>query len=112
MPDLGTVSGKVTLDGKPVAGAMVMFKPVASGRSSSGTTSSDGSYELQYTVDNAGAMIGEHTVSVIVEAGEEDYEGDEEGEDVEADSGLPPSATDGSIKQTVKAGANTIDIAL
>ena len=117
-PDLANVSGTVTLDGKPLANAMVEFSPDGDGRPSTGSTSSDGSYTLQYTADNSGAKIGGHTVTVSVLGADEDYAegegGDDEGGDDEdeADTGLPPGASDGSIKETVKAGSNTIDIAL
>ena len=115
----------VTLDGKPLANAMVQFSPDGQGRPSAGTTSSDGSYTLQYTADHSGAKIGEHTVTVSVVGADEDY-AEGEGEDVaddgadddgaddenDMDTGLPPAASDGSIKKTIEAGSNTIDIAL
>ena len=127
-PDLADVSGTVTLDGKPLANAMVQFSPDGKGRPSTGTTSSDGSYTLQYTADDSGAKIGGHSVTVSIVGADEDYaegEGEDgagddgtgddgEGDDGEGDEsdGLPPAASDGSIKQTVEAGSNTIDIAL
>ncbi len=123
-PDLANVSGTVTLDGKPLADAMVQFNPDGEGRPSSGTTSSDGSYTLQYTADHSGAKIGGHSVTVSLVGADEDYaegegdddtgDGDEDGDEDEddGDTGLPPAASDGSIKQTVEAGSNTIDIAL
>ncbi|MEO2025569.1 MAG: hypothetical protein ABGZ23_06760 [Fuerstiella sp.] len=125
IPALGTVTGKVTVGGQPLANAVVTFTP-ASGRPSAGTTGSDGTYKLMYNVDNAGATIGEHTV--LVSAGDDsgDYEGDgedegdedegdeDEGDEDEGDAagGLPAAASDGSIKKDVSAGANTIDIEL
>jgi hypothetical protein len=117
VPTLGTVTGKVTVDGQPLAGAMVTFSPVADGRPSSGTTGSDGTYTLQYNVDNAGATIGQHTVMVTA-GGEDagDYEGDDptvtEDEGEGDAGGLPAAAADGSLKKDVSAGANTINIEL
>lgn len=61
-PDLGLVSGSVTLDGKPLAGIDVLFQPLQ-GRSSSGTTDSQGRYELLFSPVAEGAMVGQHTVS-------------------------------------------------
>jgi len=88
IPALGTVTGKVTVGGQPLANAVVTFTP-ASGRPSAGTTGSDGTYKLMYNVDNAGATIGEHTV--LVSAGDDsgDYEGDGEDEGDEDEGELP-----------------------
>lgn len=110
-PGLGQVSGKVTLKGAPLANALVEFTPTKKGRQSSGTTNESGEYTLQYTVEAEGAVIGEHTIMVSLVDGEENYEdGDDEGEN--ADTGLPASATDGSLKHTVTEEATTYDIAL
>lgn len=63
------VSGKVTLDGAPLANAQVRFLPKASegseaGLSSSGTTDAEGRFSLT-TVDGAeGAMIATHEVRI------------------------------------------------
>ena len=50
MPELGSVTGTVTLAGKPLADAIVEFRP-AEGRPSSGKTNETGAYTLQYTSD-------------------------------------------------------------
>jgi hypothetical protein len=47
-PGLGNVSGKVTLDGQPLAGALVEFQP-SEGRGSIGSTDAQGVYKLSYT---------------------------------------------------------------
>lgn len=62
--DFGTVTGKVTLDGQPLANAQVDFTPVSGGRPSTAVTDDDGDYELKYTMKQDGAESGEHTVSV------------------------------------------------
>jgi len=62
------VTGKVTLDGSPLAGATVMLKPVAAdGKPASGTCDKDGVYSV---VDMrpeaaAGASPGEYTVGIL-----------------------------------------------
>lgn len=119
LPELAEVTGKVTLGGNPLADALVTFSPVEAGRPSAGTTSEDGTYTLQYSVDYAGAKVGEHTITVSPAGSEASYEEGAEGsggtgdeEDEQDDSGLPPAASDGSIRKTVKAGSNTIDIEL
>ena len=59
------VTGRVTLDGVPLAGARIRFQPEASGGSPSyGAADSDGNYALAYKRDQPGALIGWHTVSV------------------------------------------------
>lgn len=57
------VEGVVTLDGKPVDGVTVMFRPEV-GRPSVGKTDADGRYTLRYTSERAGAVPGKHVVSI------------------------------------------------
>lgn len=70
-PELGQVTGKVTMDGAPLANAMVVFAPV-SGRSSSGVTGADGKYELQYLHKVRGAQVGSHKVQITTYYPDED----------------------------------------
>ncbi len=63
-PELSEVSGRVQLDGNAVEGATVMFSPVDGGRPSFGTTDADGGYELEYTEDRSGAVVGKHKVEI------------------------------------------------
>ncbi|WP_166828192.1 carboxypeptidase-like regulatory domain-containing protein [Thalassoroseus pseudoceratinae] len=63
-PELGEVSGRVLLDGNAVEGASVKFSPVEGGRPSFGTTNANGDYELEYTEDRTGAVLGKHTVEI------------------------------------------------
>lgn len=58
----GRVTGKVTLDGKPLPNAAVTFMP-AEGGASSGVTDAEGNYELGH-FDGKGAVIGKHKVAV------------------------------------------------
>ncbi|RCS54054.1 carboxypeptidase regulatory-like domain-containing protein [Bremerella cremea] len=62
-PSLGKVTGKVTLDGKPLPNAIVSFVPEDGRRSSSAMTNEEGVYNLAY-IDQAGAVIGKHKVSI------------------------------------------------
>lgn len=62
-PSLGKVTGKVTLDGKPLPNAIVSFVPEDGRRSSSAMTNDQGVYTLAY-IDQAGAVIGKHKVSI------------------------------------------------
>ncbi len=74
-PELGDVSGVVTLDGQPLAGAIVVFRPTKNEfpinegrsirvRSSKGMTDTEGRYFLAYDEDVAGAVVGEHVVQI------------------------------------------------
>jgi hypothetical protein len=65
-PELAPVSGRVTLDGKPLENADVVFQPENPGSPSYGRTAADGSYELGYKQGIAGALVGKHTVSIRV----------------------------------------------
>lgn len=62
-PELGSVTGKVTLDGNPVTNGLVTFVPVGGGRPATGKTDENGQYVL-VGVDGKGALLGQHQVSV------------------------------------------------
>ena len=64
-PSLGLVSGTVTLDGKPLAGARVIFEPVEGGRASTASTDNEGRYELIYIRTDKGAKVGPHNVRIF-----------------------------------------------
>lgn len=114
MPPLGDVSGKVTLGGKPLVGAIVEYKPKASGRPSVATTEAEGYYSLQYTKEYSGAALGEYSIYVTLPDGDgEDYnDGSDDAGDDSAAGSLPAAASDGSLTFKVEAGSNTNDIAL
>jgi hypothetical protein len=65
----GTVSGRVTMDGKPLPDAVVNFQPMSEGRNSgigsSGRTDANGEYTLRLIDDTRdGAIIGKHRVMI------------------------------------------------
>jgi hypothetical protein len=66
------VSGRVTLDGQPLANAAVVFQPVAGkdrnpGPGSGGTTDADGRYTLSVVgTGSRGAVIGKHQVRITL----------------------------------------------
>lgn len=65
-PQTFPVSGKVTLDGVPVEGASVMFRPEGPGRPGTAITDSSGVYRLSsYGEPNDGAAPGVYTIAVI-----------------------------------------------
>jgi hypothetical protein len=64
------VSGKVTLNGKPLPKAHVMFSPVGkpgsieAGEGSAGTTNEKGEFTLKSSTGKNGALVGDHQVSI------------------------------------------------
>ena len=74
---IASVSGRVTLNGKPLEKATVMFTPMAApgtgsaGPASMGITDADGHYSLKTIAlsESSGAVIGKHRVR-ITNAGE------------------------------------------
>jgi len=122
-PELGTVTGTVTLDGDPLPDATVLFQP-ETGRPSVGITDSDGKYSLKY-IEAEGAKVGKHTVSITTRRGGGDV-GDDPGagvgdgtEEAEAPAGKPvpelvPDKYNirSELKVEVVAGSNTHDFKL
>jgi hypothetical protein len=64
------VSGKVTLNGRPLVGATVSFQPVApegsreAGMGSTGKTDANGEYTLKAATGQDGAWVGKHRVMI------------------------------------------------
>lgn len=122
LPELGTVSGVLTLNGIPLSDAIVNFTPTGLGRPSTAVTDPEGKFSLIYLQGIDGAIVGEHSVTVELVTTEamddlpdDPSEMSEEQKQAQARAQarqLPPSATDGSIKKEVKAGDNAIDIAI
>lgn len=111
-PDLGTVSGVVTLNGTPLPNATVTFLPDA-GRSSVGITDESGRYELKYTHDAAGAKVGPHTVSISTLSASSSSEVSGGSEVAASGEQVPPQYNvQSTLKEDVQAGANTIDFDL
>lgn len=105
-PDVGRVSGVVTLDGQPLAEATVMFQPT-NGRASIATTDSAGKYALLYLDGVPGAMLGAHKVIIRTEVPGED------GRPPIVKEKLPKRYHDQTeLKAEVKPGANTFDYEL
>ncbi len=74
-PELARVTGTVTIDGEPVAGATLTFQPdpdadpPPKGSASIGRTDNEGRYELTYVRDIEGAVIGQHKVLIETREG-------------------------------------------
>lgn len=110
-PDLGTVTGTVTMDEKPLAGVMVVFSP-ENGRSSMGTTDDAGKYELLYVSDTKGAKIGTHKISIATaQTDSSEEEGGEGGTPFKETIPAKYNAKS-TLTEEVKAGDNVIDFKL
>src|SRR5947209_5351430 len=72
-PNTARVSGRVTLDGQPLANAKVMFSPIAPkdnpnpGPTSGAVTDAEGRYTLILAdgKESKGAVVGKHKVLII-----------------------------------------------
>ena len=100
-PELAEVSGIVTLDGRPLEGAGVVFKREGA-RHSVGWTDDAGHFELTYLRDIRGAVVGVHTVKVTM--------ADEE-------AGVPESIParynrETTLHRTVESGSNEFEFTL
>ncbi|MBI3468310.1 MAG: carboxypeptidase regulatory-like domain-containing protein [Planctomycetes bacterium] len=104
-PELGIVTGTVTLNGQPVPNAFVVFTPKGPGRPSQTKTDAEGRFSLKFSGEREGALIGHHSVTVstadITDAGQNIKE-------------IIPAAYNrqGSIDVTVESGTNVINLEL
>jgi len=106
-PSLGTVTGTVTLDGRPLQHASVVFQPVT-GRPSAGLTDANGKYSLIYTPDVKGASIGKHQVVIRTTGLEEDDDAAEKKKET-----LPKKYNDSTeLQAEVAPGRNIHDFSL
>ncbi|MFI4851234.1 MAG: carboxypeptidase regulatory-like domain-containing protein [Gimesia chilikensis] len=110
-PDLATVTGTVTFDGKPVPNARVEFSP-SEGRPSVGTTNAEGVYDLQFSIEKPGAMVGAHNVKITTERAATGGEGNEPL--VPGSKELLPAAyhSNSHLTANVTPGENVIDFPL
>jgi hypothetical protein len=117
--DVAPVSGRVTLDGKPLADAQVIFQPIAGsdknaepGPGSFGSTDADGRYTLE-TVDppEPGAVVGNHRVTITT-AHHSANPADDSAAAMPKEI-LPKSCSNGSMRMEVPAdGTDKADFAI
>jgi hypothetical protein len=102
------VTGTLTLDGTPVANATLAFIPVSGERRSYGETDSQGRYELWFTGQLAGAVVGEHRIEI--RTGSADTPS---GEDVSAAETIPAKYNvESELTRTLKSGKQTLNFEL
>ena len=65
-PELAPVTGRITLDGKPLENADILFQPAGSKPPSAGRTDANGHYELAYKRGVMGGMVGSNTVAITI----------------------------------------------
>lgn len=65
-PEMGRVTGTISLDGQPLTKGVVNFQPVASGNPANGTIGPDGTYSLTTFEPGDGAQVGNYLVTVSV----------------------------------------------
>jgi hypothetical protein len=100
-PDLGAVTGKITLDGQPAEGLEVEFEPKQAGAASAiGYTQADGTYELYYPGNHRGAAPGEYIVRI---------RGSETDDPAEQKVVAPRYNMESELSATVTSGANTFN---
>jgi hypothetical protein len=64
-PEMATISGKVTYNGKPVPKGTITFIPTTpGGRNAVGVIAADGSYALQTEKPGDGALLGDYNVTI------------------------------------------------
>ena len=99
-PPLGNVTGTVTLNGEPLVGVIVLFKP-DKGRAATAITDGKGAYNLEYVYGVKGTKVGPSSVSFEWPLG---FAGAKP---------LPEKYTTSSeLKQAVKPGRNTFNFDL
>jgi hypothetical protein len=63
-PEIAYVTGKVTMDGKPLPNATVVFVP-ENGRPAGATTNEEGEYVLNFAQGRKGAIPGESVIRIM-----------------------------------------------
>ena len=107
-PRLGTVTGTVTWEGKPLNQATVTFTP-DNGRAAFARTAEDGSYSLKFSDGREGAVVGDNNVTIETAR----FSLDDDGNPVEHPEILPAKFHEESdIVKVVEPGKQVIDFPL
>jgi hypothetical protein len=100
--ELAPVTGRITLDGKPLEKADIVFQPDSSKPPASGRTDANGRYELVYKRGVLGGVVGSNTVQITISS------------DVVANPPNIPARynTETELKKEVKPGPNEFNFEL
>lgn len=100
--ELAPVTGRITLDGKPLEKADILFQPDGSKPPSAGRADADGRYELAYKRGVMGGSVGSNTVRITISP------------DVVANPPNIPARynTESELKKEVKSGQNELNFDL
>ncbi len=111
LPELGEVTGTVTLNGSPLPKAVVEFVPEFPGRTASGQTDSAGAYRLSYTSSVTGAEPGAYQVKISTVQLTREY--DEKGNEIPFQDPLPAKYHQNSeLRANVTTGKNELNFEL
>jgi hypothetical protein len=101
-PEIAPVTGRITLDGKPLEKADIIFQPADSKPPSSARTGADGRYQLAYKRGVMGGTVGSNTVQITISS------------DVVANPPNIPARynSESELTKEVKPGPNEINFAL
>lgn len=124
LPPTYPVSGTVTMNSRPLAGAILNFQLVDGSRGAVGKTDANGRYQLSTFKSNDGAVSGEYRVTVVKYPpppsdssgpGDENTKSGSNVPDAEPQSLLPTKYSNpktSGLTTTVTRGKNTIDFSL
>jgi hypothetical protein len=115
-PEIGQVTGTVTMDGAPLKGVQVMFSPTQ-GRPATGVTNAEGKYKLRYVRETFGTKIGKNSVQIGATEGEDEPESGDDATPTKKKKGgkvqIPARYnTKTELEADVKAGENVFDFKL
>ena len=109
--DVGSVAGQVTLDGRPLSGAVIVFENAERGVSVNAELADDGSYAVR-TFDTRGLPPGEYAVAVRpggVAGTDAPLVGEETPQDASFSQAVPAryrNTQTSGLRATVEAGRN------
>ncbi|MEO2037046.1 MAG: carboxypeptidase regulatory-like domain-containing protein [Planctomycetaceae bacterium] len=116
--NLATVSGTITLDDKPLAGARVIFESPDK-TYSYGITDNSGSYSLMFNSEQNGVTSGEKVVRITMGGALDETEFEDGDESDSEDASVPSGVTiperynrKSTLAETVDSGAQTFDFEL
>ncbi len=105
-PEIAYVTGKVTMDGKPLPNATVVFVP-ENGRPAGATTDEEGEYVLNFAQGRKGAIPGESTIRIMTFR---DADQDENGKSIPGSPETVPAKynTESTLTFHVEAGKKNV----